>query len=150
MSLQTSAISPGFGARLKEERHRLKLSQAEFAELAEVRRLAQSQYESESTSPTVKYLAAISTAGVDLQYVLFGRKNPIASLSIPDQRRVEKKAFDLIEEFARKQPDGQLSSDGRHVLFELLRSYLTRAALGEQLPDLDPATLVPFQGSGTL
>lgn len=74
ISLQIDQIEPGFGDRLREERVRLGKSQAEFADLADVRRLAQSQYEAEATSPTVRYLTVIAAAGADLHYLLFAKR----------------------------------------------------------------------------
>jgi len=50
----TLTIPDGFGQRLRDERERLQLSQAALAEVAGIKRLAQSQYEKETSSPSVR------------------------------------------------------------------------------------------------
>lgn len=63
-----------FNLRLKEERSRLGFNQADFAALAGHQKNAQFQYEKGDRSPDAKYLAALSEAGVDVLYVLTGRR----------------------------------------------------------------------------
>lgn len=63
------------GRRLKEERQRIGLSQEELAVLVGKTKGTQSRYESESLSPDSGYWAAIAAAGVDVQYVLTGRRS---------------------------------------------------------------------------
>lgn len=145
MSLQTSTamgIPLGFGQRLKTERQRLQLSQAQLAEAAGIQRLAQLQYESETTAPTTRYLSAIATAGVDLSYLILGIRLGEGGLT-PEQRLcVEDKAFDWIEKCAEGQPDGKLSADSYKMLFKLFRGYLTQVELGQLPADFDPTALI--------
>lgn len=63
-----------FGARLKGERVRLGLSQAEFAAQGGVKQHAQFQYEKGMRRPNSDYLSAIATVGVDVCYLLTGEK----------------------------------------------------------------------------
>ncbi|MCP5254039.1 MAG: helix-turn-helix transcriptional regulator [Zoogloeaceae bacterium] len=58
-----------FGKRLKEERERLGLSQARFAELCGVGRTAQFNYERGERHPASVYLDAAEKLGVDIHYV---------------------------------------------------------------------------------
>lgn len=58
--------------RLKEERGRLLMSQADFAEKAGVSRNTQVRYESGKTGPSTAYLETIKALGVDVDFVLFG------------------------------------------------------------------------------
>ena len=60
------------GERLKKERLRLGLSQTKFADIAEVTKQSQINYESNKRSPDADYLAKVGMAGVDINYVLFG------------------------------------------------------------------------------
>ncbi|KVC61882.1 XRE family transcriptional regulator [Burkholderia ubonensis] len=53
---------------------RLGLSQDEFAAVGGVLRRAQSNYESDERSPDVKYLTAVAELGVDVTYILLGRR----------------------------------------------------------------------------
>lgn len=129
MSLQPSTISTGFGQRLREERQRLGLTQTELAQIGGVKRLAQSQYERETSSPTVRYLAAIAGAGVNLNALLCGETSPAPVLLRADQYRIERQAFDLVEAHVSHQPEEMLGAEGRFALFQVFRSQLTENAL---------------------
>lgn len=74
------------GARLKEERERLKLSQAALAEIGGKKKLAQLKYEQGDSSPTAAYLAAVERVGIDIQYVVTG-VHTSASLA-PDEQEL--------------------------------------------------------------
>lgn len=142
MSLQIQ-IAAGFGTRLKEERIRLGKSQTEFAEAADVRRLAQSQYEAETTSPTVRYLSAIANAGVDLQYLLFGkRQNEMAVIAT--RRRTEQEIFEVLDEMEQHQGKRMAPAE-RYTLFEFLRDRLTDPDGGMDTAYQAPATVTPIQ-----
>ncbi|MCP1573642.1 transcriptional regulator with XRE-family HTH domain [Herbaspirillum rubrisubalbicans] len=62
-----------FGQRLKEERKRLGLTQPEFAAVGGVEKGAQINYEQDKRFPSAEYLIAVSSLGVDAQYVLLGK-----------------------------------------------------------------------------
>lgn len=68
----------GIGPRLREERERLQLTQREFGQVGGVEPNAQGKYENGERSPRADYLAAISTIGVDVLYVVLGQKTPLA------------------------------------------------------------------------
>ena len=61
-----------FGTRLTEERKRMSLNQTEFGKIGGVTKTSQINYESGERKPNVDYLQAISSAGVDVQYILTG------------------------------------------------------------------------------
>lgn len=128
---QTLTIPDGFGRRLREERERLNLSQTELAAIGGVKRLAQSLYEKEASSPTVRYLAAVVSTGINLHYALFGCQTDSSFLSPAEQRRIEGKAFELLENFIQQQPGGSYGAEGRFALFQLIRTNLTQEALGK-------------------
>jgi transcriptional regulator with XRE-family HTH domain len=60
--------------RLKIERERLGLSQEALGRLGGVGRQSQFRFEADSRSPDVDYLAGIARAGVDLLYVIMGKR----------------------------------------------------------------------------
>jgi len=62
------------GDRLREERTRIGLSQEELAAVGGLRKQAQLNYESGTRSPDASYLLALESAGVDIVYVLTGRR----------------------------------------------------------------------------
>lgn len=63
------------GARLKEERERLGMSQTQFAGLGEASKRAQINYEQGDSTPDASYLAAVSRVGVDVLYVVTGMRS---------------------------------------------------------------------------
>jgi len=148
MSLQTSTaigIPPGLGERLKEERKRLKMSQAQLAEAGGIQRLAQLQYEAETTAPTTRYLSSIAAAGVDLSYLILGVRFGEGGLTPEQALRVEDMAFEWIQKCADIQPDRRLSADTHKMLFRLFRGYLTQVERGQLPADFDPTTLITGQ-----
>ena len=62
-----------YGERLKNERLRLKLTQAQMAFAGGVKRQAQGFYERDVTLPRATYLAALTLLGVDVLYIITGR-----------------------------------------------------------------------------
>lgn len=91
-----------------------------------MRRLAQSQYETEKSSPSVRYLAAIAEKGVDLQYALFGEPFTVDSVSLEARHRIEEEAFRMVEEFVQTLPDGRLGAEARFALFQVFRADVTK------------------------
>jgi transcriptional regulator with XRE-family HTH domain len=69
--------------RLREERERLRLSQADFAEKAGIHRNTQARYELGKREPDSGYLETIKAMGVDVDYVLFGFPDPKAPVECP-------------------------------------------------------------------
>lgn len=62
------------GDRLREERNKKGLTQADFAALAGVTKRSQSLYEGNERTPKADYLAALDDVGVDTHYVLTGKR----------------------------------------------------------------------------
>lgn len=62
------------GARLKEERNRLKLTQPQFAEAAGAAKRTLIEWEKGETSPSAVQLSALRGVGVDVLYVLTGER----------------------------------------------------------------------------
>lgn len=59
-------------SRIKEERSRLKVGQAEIAALAGVARETLSRYESGALPPRLSVFKALAQAGADIQYIVTG------------------------------------------------------------------------------
>ena len=62
------------GQKLKMERHRLGLNQSALAEIGGVSKATQVAYEADSTRPDSNYLSRVSEAGVDVSWLLTGRR----------------------------------------------------------------------------
>jgi transcriptional regulator with XRE-family HTH domain len=75
------------GSRLKEERKTLGLSQQEFAAIGGVEANAQGKYESGERTPRSDYLAALGVKGVDVLYLLSGRRTPLRIDSLSEAER---------------------------------------------------------------
>lgn len=73
-----------FGRRLKEERAALGLSQQEFGALGGVLANAQSKYEKGSRFPKADYLTAVACKGVDVLYLLTGKRSRFKE-DLPDE-----------------------------------------------------------------
>lgn len=84
-----------FSSRLKEERKRIGVSQAELGTAGGVSKDAQLNYESGDRSPNASYLQAIADAGVDVLYVLTGRRSSLEGM--PDELRTLVRAYDLAD-----------------------------------------------------
>lgn len=63
------------GARLREERERLGLSQAALGELGGVRKLTQLKYEQDESSPGWDYFETAARLGLDVLYVINGTRS---------------------------------------------------------------------------
>lgn len=95
------------GARLREERERLGVNQTAFASMGGVLKGAQVNYEAGKRSPDAAYLSALAECGVDVLYVLTGRR--IGGV-----------------------PQGPALRDGEATLLEGYRSLDARGRMGVQ------------------
>lgn len=105
-----------FGSRLAEERKRLGLKQAEFADLVGTDVPKQSLYENDRRELRADYLARLADAKVDVVYVLTGRRcegewlgagptemlSAYLSLPLEMQQALEGLARSLRDQFARE------------------------------------------------
>lgn len=66
------------GARIKEERERLKLTLSEFAIIAGAGKRTLSDWEKGTTYPTALQLSALITIGVDVTYIVTGQRSQAA------------------------------------------------------------------------
>ncbi|AXI82847.1 helix-turn-helix transcriptional regulator [Xylella taiwanensis] len=80
-SLKIITQSSEIGARLQRERKRLGMNQNQLAEVASVKRNAQSHYEKGERFPDANYLAAVAQAGVDVGYVLTGIPSSVSEFT---------------------------------------------------------------------
>lgn len=71
-----------FSDRLREERKRLSLTQADMAAAGGVKSNAQVHYESGGRAPTADYLQRLAGAGIDVPFLFTGRRTS-GGLSVP-------------------------------------------------------------------
>ncbi|WP_086381999.1 helix-turn-helix domain-containing protein [Caballeronia sordidicola] len=67
-------MTESIGARLLSERERIGLTQSRVCEITGVSRKTQFTYETGARLPDASYLAAIDAAGLDLLYIVTGRR----------------------------------------------------------------------------
>ena len=91
----------GIGARLKEERLRLGLNQSDFAALAQVAKNTQLNYEKEERSPDASYLAALAVHGLDVLYVVTGKRLPTSADSLTTEEAAMLAHFRVLPEADR-------------------------------------------------
>ena len=85
--------------RLRELRNSKQLNQEGFAALAGVSKTTQNNYETGKRKPTFDYLESLAAAGLDVAYLLTGRRDP--KLLTEDQRRLVDMFSGLNEERQR-------------------------------------------------
>ncbi|WP_176332675.1 helix-turn-helix domain-containing protein [Burkholderia vietnamiensis] len=84
------------GARLRDERTRLNLSQSAFADVAGVTKTTQGNYETNKRSPDAAYLAAVAQHGVDVQYVITGQRSAHSGVAVDAVKSAVEKAFTMV------------------------------------------------------
>lgn len=111
------------------ERRRLGLNQTALAEVGGVSKATQVAYEAGSTRPDAAYLAKVADVGVDVCWLLTGRKPPPST-----EWELLFEIRDLIDEWAaeRSKPTSQAERDG------LLRNLYTQFCSGQRI---DPEQL---------
>lgn len=77
------------GDRLKEIREQMGLTKTQFAQLANVSVSSQTNYEEKSRVPSGEYLAALAEKGIDITYILTGKKTINTELSSEEAALVE-------------------------------------------------------------
>ena len=87
------------GARIREERNRMALSQEAFGAIPGVTKQAQIKYEKDERHPDTLYLAAIAAAGADVLYILTGQRTE-GTASDPAEQV-------LLDSYRRCKPDAK-------------------------------------------
>ena len=90
------------GARLRQERLRLGLTQVAIAAVGGVATNAQHAYESGKRMPRADYLAEIGQCGVDLVYVCLGRRTPTAQETLTVMEAAVVKAYRALGELDQR------------------------------------------------
>jgi hypothetical protein len=102
------------------------MTQEAFAALGGIKRVSQHLYELSERFPDVRYLQAVSEHGVDLQYLLLGRrqtgKDAADEVSISGE--VLDQIYRAVEEFARDDKGDPISMETKLRLFQFLRVAL--------------------------
>lgn len=113
--------SKSFGSRLREERERLGLSQAQFAEVGGVARTTQHIYETNIRVPDVAYLEKLRRVGVDVSYLVIGSRQVIArSDALTVSYAALQNIYRIVDEFCVDDDGELLPLQVRARFFQLL------------------------------
>ena len=104
------------GERLREERERLGLNQADFAAIGGSTRKTQYNYEAGERAPDGGFLAAIAAVGVDVLYILTGNRANHAAEQNPGYTVLNREEAALLDNF-------------RHIADQEDKSAVTKLAL---------------------
>ncbi|WP_258371900.1 helix-turn-helix domain-containing protein [Pseudomonas fulva] len=105
--MQSCAI----GERLREERERFGWNQEELGQRGGVNRNTQGKYEKGERNPDSSYLTAVSSAGVDVLYVLTGQRAPVPVDGLSND------AYELVQLYQ------QISEADRSVLLRMAWAF---------------------------
>lgn len=117
-----------FPERLRIERERLGLTQAEFGRLGGVSKTAQWQYEQGKHWPTMDYIESLRTNGVDVVYLVTGNRAPADRLDWV----ILRDAYLFVQRGFANRQNRQYTDE---QLFEAFRSVV-EAAMGLTRSDL--------------
>ena len=116
------------GNRLREERDRVGMTQPVFAEAAGAKKRTLIDWEKGVSSPTATQLEALAAIGVDVLYVLTGRRAPAATgLGVSEPGTV---GHLTLPELGLIKGWRQLDAKGRQAVLAM-REALTQGALGK-------------------
>ena len=124
---EIQSILAQVGARLRDERKRIDRSQAELGAVGGVNRDSQAAYETGRRSPPSDYLLAVGGAGIDIVYVLTGKRGT-------------ERLSPFASEFAGLAP--HLSEADQAALLQIARSLAHRPGPSQRLH----APTTQFQG----
>lgn len=105
--------STSIGARLREERERLGLSQEAFAQTFSVSRRTQVAWEKGEQFPNAEVLSLASAVGVDVLYVLTSKR------SVPVESTLSEEELALIDNYKHSDEEGRAAA--RRVLSSLAK-----------------------------
>lgn len=87
------------GERLREERKKLKMTQAAFSQLGGIGVSALKMYEGNEREPGSRFLAEIANAGADVQYVITGQR---ANVSLTPDEQVLLDGYRALDPMTRR------------------------------------------------
>lgn len=120
-----------FFDRLKEERKRLELNQAEFGEIAGIGKITQLHYEKGDRSPDANYLMAVAAAGVDVLYLLTGKRMSALDMALSADEA------DLVAAYRRA--DSHTPVSARQLIAKLASSLAPEETPAQRPRDASPS-----------
>lgn len=122
------------GSRLREERKRLGLLQPAFAEIGGVKRVTQHLYEQNERVPDANYLLRMHEHGVDLIYVLLGKRQMQRAIAIELDTLCG--IYRVVDDLGRDDMGEPLALSERLRLFSLLAATQSESPAAPTVEDL--------------
>lgn len=110
------------GRRLREERERLGLTQAQLAEAGSVRRITVYQYERGDRPPSLEFMVGAERVGVSFDYVLRGTKSVSTLSGQYVDIELASELYYLVDRYGVDAKGRSLHVDDRRAFFEKLLS----------------------------
>lgn len=99
------------GARLREERERLGMTQEGFGQAGGVLKRALIRYEKGERMPDAAFLAAIAAAGADVLYILTGQRSGVAAaapvVAEPPATQLSRRALAVAQNYEATSEEGK-------------------------------------------
>ncbi|HFB4996802.1 TPA: helix-turn-helix domain-containing protein [Neisseria gonorrhoeae] len=116
-----------FGKRLKEERIKLGLNQAEAAEKCGFSREMRGKWERGENRPSSEKLFSFSKIGIDIDYVMHGRRGETAAMPSESLSAEEKELLALFRQLG----SGSRKELADYAAFKLVVEKKAQTALGK-------------------
>ena len=110
------------GLRLRAERKRLNLTQAQLGDIGGVSLSSQNAYESGTHFPDIRYLAKVASAGVNIKYVALGSGSKFAVLS-DDELMAISEISRVVQTWAPKSGKSLSLTDRLHLIRSFYEQY---------------------------
>lgn len=107
-----------FGSRLRNERIRLSMTQADLAEKLSISQMAVSFYETNKSIPTLKFIYGLHSIGFNLEYIIFGNNETGLGNNLNLQYSYKKLATAL--DFLEKKLERTISTEIKIELIDFL------------------------------
>ena len=124
-----------FGERLKEERVRQGMNQADFGEIGGVTKKTQILYEKNERKPDGDYLAAIAIRGVDVLYILTGERH-LGAGNIESELNRLSMAWETLDMALQKLERTMPTEKKREIAYALYLSSKNAPDAGEQIAEI--------------
>lgn len=123
-----------FGSRLRQERKRLGVSQAQFAELGGVKRVSQHLYEQDVRLPDLGYVFHLAEKGVDVAFLVMGTQAHSRGQDDLVSLKAALAAFRAVRDVATDSGTSPSVEEHERLFASLCRSLTTDISKSSDIP----------------
>lgn len=122
------------GDRIREERERLELNQTQLADLLGTTRKTQFNYETDARRPDANYLAAMASAGANVQYILTGDLGPRPEVVLSAEEKVLLEYFrDASKEVRRAALGALIGGPMQGTVRQVIHGHVSGSVAGRDI-----------------